>query len=325
MPLRIDRFILVAGWAALVGCALVDGASQASGPGDPPATIGDPYSIDGVQYRPADVMNSDEVGYAGFTGTGNGVTAMHKTLPIPSYVEVTALANGRTVLVRVDARGPRANDRLIDLSCGAALQLGLTGMASAQVRVRRVNPPVQERGALDAGREAAERLPTPAPLLAALRKKLTPAPQSVSPGAAGNCGVPPATGAAVSVARIADTPLAPPASTRQVPPAVASKPSPAQKEAAQSEGGFIVEDGSPHRHGPAPTAAGRFAIQIAAAGDRAKATQLARRVGGHVEAAGKVYRVRLGPFADETRARAALNAIRAKGFADARMVTNGGR
>src|SRR3546814_14674210 len=75
---------------------------------------------------------------------------LHKTLPLPSYVEVTALDTGRTILVRVNDRGPMVTDRLIGLSLGAAEQLGIADGVTA-VRVRRTNPPAAERRLLRAG------------------------------------------------------------------------------------------------------------------------------------------------------------------------------
>ena len=155
---------------------------------DEPVTIGAPYTVAGVTYTPEDAPNYDAVGYAGWYGeelqgnkTANGeafmpmaITAAHKTLPLPSYVEVTALDSGKTILVRINDRGPFANDRLIDLSRGAAEQLGIIGAGAAPVRVRRVNPPEQDRALLRAHQRAAERLETPAALLAPLRAKLPP-------------------------------------------------------------------------------------------------------------------------------------------------------
>ncbi|MCB1549726.1 MAG: septal ring lytic transglycosylase RlpA family protein, partial [Hyphomicrobiaceae bacterium] len=63
-------------------------------------------------------------------------TAAHKTLPLPSYAEVTNLANGRTVLVRINNRGPFVGNRLIDLSRGTARILGFEGKGLSRVRVR---------------------------------------------------------------------------------------------------------------------------------------------------------------------------------------------
>lgn len=68
------------------------------------------------------------------------MTAAHKTLPIPSYVEVTNLANGKKVVVRVNDRGPFVKNRLIDLSYMAALKLGIVGPGTAKVRVRALPP-----------------------------------------------------------------------------------------------------------------------------------------------------------------------------------------
>jgi len=63
-------------------------------------------------------------------------TAAHKTLPIPSYAEVTNLDNGRKVIVKINDRGPFKEDRLIDLSYAAALRLDMIGTGTAPVEVR---------------------------------------------------------------------------------------------------------------------------------------------------------------------------------------------
>ncbi len=71
------------------------------------------------------------------------MTAAHCTLPIPTYVEVTNLENGRKVVVRVNDRGPFEKDRLIDLSYVAALKLGIVASGTARVRVRALEPPAR--------------------------------------------------------------------------------------------------------------------------------------------------------------------------------------
>ncbi|MDT8406344.1 MAG: septal ring lytic transglycosylase RlpA family protein [Methylococcales bacterium] len=93
----------------------------------------------------------------GFHGksTANGerydmfkMTAAHKTLPIPSYVEVINLENGRRVVVRINDRGPFHDGRVIDLSYVAALKLGITQAGTGRVRVRALEPgdtPVQQK------------------------------------------------------------------------------------------------------------------------------------------------------------------------------------
>jgi rare lipoprotein A len=69
-----------------------------------------------------------------------GMTAAHPTLPIPSYARVTNLANGRSVVVRINDRGPFLSDRIIDLSYTAAYKLGYAAAGSAQVEVESVLP-----------------------------------------------------------------------------------------------------------------------------------------------------------------------------------------
>ena len=164
---------------------------------DLPVKIGAPYRVKGVTYTPAQVARYDEVGYASWYGeeqngnaTANGepfdaraIAGAHRTLPLPSYVEVTALDTGRTILVRINDRGPFSNDRLIDLSRGAAEQLGTIGRGAVGVRVRLVNPPDRDRAALRAGRHVRERVETPEAVLAALRSRLgghRPAPRPVA-------------------------------------------------------------------------------------------------------------------------------------------------
>jgi rare lipoprotein A len=114
-----------------------------------------PYTVFGETYR---VLNSSkgfvQEGEASWYGTkfhgnntSNGevydmysMTAAHKTLPIPSYVKVTNLLNGKTVVVRVNDRGPFHGGRIIDLSYAAATKLGYARLGTAQVRVDAVGP-----------------------------------------------------------------------------------------------------------------------------------------------------------------------------------------
>ncbi len=112
--------------------------------------VGRPYRVGGRWYHPREDRNYDRVGTASWYGTAfhgrrtsNGevydmhaLTAGHPTLPMPSYVYVTNVQNGRTVLVRVNDRGPYAKDRLIDLSYGTARMLGYHNRGLARVRVR---------------------------------------------------------------------------------------------------------------------------------------------------------------------------------------------
>ena len=140
---------------------------------DTPVKIGKPYAVRGQTYYPADDGKYDDTGIASWYGakghrgtTANGekfdgrrVGAAHKTLPLPSYVEVTALATGRRIVVRINDRGPFVAGRIIDLSYGAAELLGIVRAGSARVRVRRVYPSESVKRALRSGRPA-EALPS---------------------------------------------------------------------------------------------------------------------------------------------------------------------
>jgi len=114
--------------------------------------VGKPYQIDDVWYYPAEDWDYDETGIASWYGPGfhgkstangesynqNDLTAAHRTLPLPSIVEVTNLENGRSIRVRVNDRGPYARGRIIDLSKRGADLLGVSGPGTAKVRVRLV-------------------------------------------------------------------------------------------------------------------------------------------------------------------------------------------
>jgi len=116
--------------------------------------VGNPYQINGRTYVPAFDDAYDRTGVASWYGPGfhgrltasgevfdeNLMTAAHTTLPIPSLVEVTNIENGRTVVVRLNDRGPFADDRIIDLSRAAATELGFIGQGLANVRVRYLGP-----------------------------------------------------------------------------------------------------------------------------------------------------------------------------------------
>jgi len=75
------------------------------------------------------------------------MTAAHPTLPIPSYARVTNLANRKSVVVRINDRGPFHTDRIIDLSYAAAYKLGYTGAGSARVEIEAIVPSQAQRRA----------------------------------------------------------------------------------------------------------------------------------------------------------------------------------
>jgi len=118
------------------------------------------YRLFGKQYH---VMQSsknyEEQGIASWYGTkfhaqrtANGerynmlaMTAAHKTLPLPTYVQVTNLKNGKKIIVKVNDRGPFESNRLIDLSYVAAKKLGMLGHGTAYVDVKAIDPTRYDR------------------------------------------------------------------------------------------------------------------------------------------------------------------------------------
>jgi rare lipoprotein A len=168
-----DRFwrvgALLAVGVALAGCSELKlgmtAIKSVQGPGDaPPAQpqpraqgiykVGEPYQIAGVWYYPAEDWTYDETGIASFyggerSGTNfhgrlsangevydmNALTAAHTTLPMPSLVRVTNLDNGRSIVLRVNDRGPFVRGRIIDVSRRAAQLLGFEQQGTARVQV----------------------------------------------------------------------------------------------------------------------------------------------------------------------------------------------
>jgi rare lipoprotein A len=116
--------------------------------------VGKPYKVKGKTYRPKEDPNYSAVGLASWYGgafhgrkTANGeiydmgeLTAAHPTLPLPSYVRVTNLANDRSVVVRINDRGPFARGRVIDVSATVAEMLDFRQAGTTKVKVQYVGP-----------------------------------------------------------------------------------------------------------------------------------------------------------------------------------------
>lgn len=312
------------GLAVLAGCSSGGGLPPPSaggqGPGygeavsDVPVRVGDAYTINGRTYTPSDPAHYDEVGLASYYGnelagrpTANGesfrpagISAAHRTLPLPSYVEVTALETGRTILVRINDRGPFADDRIIDLSVGAARQLGIVDQGTAAVRVRRVQPIDSDRAQLRAGQPAQPRLATSPQLLAALRAQFERG-GGIIPQATPSPDAPAQTGRAGVDWQVENTPqsVAPPPRPNQAAPQ------------------------------PAPAASGSYYVQLGAFSNAANAQRLADRAQSlgtvHVVSAGNIRRVRIGPYPSQAAANQAQARARGAGFGDASVLRDTGR
>ncbi|WP_081458629.1 SPOR domain-containing protein [Novosphingobium nitrogenifigens] len=315
---------------------------------DYPVTVGDPYTVEGVTYTPSDTLNYDAVGYARAGTEGSGISGAHHTLPLPCYVEVTALDTGHTILVRLDRRGPMNGKALIELTPAAWTQLGLNPTGDAPVRVRRVNPPEQERLLLRMGRQAPARMDTPPGLLSALKRKMgiAPIPPSgeaslalpagasatrMTPPPAPKVPVPavvPPTKVEVShpvptraaPVKPALTPALPPKPEVAKPDAVrheAVKPLPKTAPAAKATPPAKPDPKAPETTGPKPKPhGGTYTVQVGAYSSRANAEKVATAVGGKVEATGKLWRVRI-PAASSDQASAALAKAKHSGYAGA--------
>ncbi|MFZ5635871.1 MAG: septal ring lytic transglycosylase RlpA family protein [Pseudomonadota bacterium] len=165
----------------------VDAIPEPEVKAEPRSRVGNrSYAVQGKRYQVRDSAHGYvEEGMASFYGrkfhgrlTSNqevydmyAFTAAHKTLPLPSYVRVTNLANGRSVVVRVNDRGPFHAGRIIDLSYAAATKLGFIKQGTARVEVRALTPG-EGRGD---GVAAARRPPVEAPPVATVEDNAVPA------------------------------------------------------------------------------------------------------------------------------------------------------
>lgn len=162
-PGRPRRIVLMSAMAALAaGCNATTGSDEGfehAGSDAPVAApevadyhVGEPYEVAGRWYHPKEEPGYDSVGKASWYGQDfhgrrtasgevydmNALSAAHPTLPIPTYARVTNLDNDRSVVVRINDRGPFAHDREIDVSRRAAQLLDFTGNGTADVRVQYV-------------------------------------------------------------------------------------------------------------------------------------------------------------------------------------------
>lgn len=196
------------------------------------------------------------------------MTAAHPTMPLPSYARVTSTVNGRSVIVRVNDRGPFHRDRIIDLSYTAAHKLGLIGVGSGEVLVERILP-AEIRLAQSQGRKITAA--GTASLDDDARVAATPLPAS-----------------SLTMSELAPLPLAPAEAAAGTPPPAHSAAVNATAPAAQ--GGLYLQMGAFSQ----PTNAQALVQRVN--------SQLQGASSAVVQQSGALYRVRLGPYADRETA-----------------------
>jgi rare lipoprotein A len=208
--LTVRFWMLAVGCLALANCSaaekfarkdtktqrIAEDAEIAKGGGH--RKIGKPYMINGRIYAPADEPNYRAEGIASWYGPDfhgrltangetydmNGYSAAHPTLPLPSYARVTNLRNGKSIVVRVNNRGPFVHNRLVDVSVGTAKALDFYGRGLARVRFEYVGTaPVDgsdDRMLLATLRDGSP-APAPSHVMVASAKPFLPARPTATP------------------------------------------------------------------------------------------------------------------------------------------------
>jgi rare lipoprotein A len=310
--------------------------------GQPSYKVGSPYQINGKWYTPQVDYSYDETGLASWYGaafdgqaTANGeifnlneLSAAHKTLPLPSVVEVTNLQNGRSLRLRVNDRGPYVDRRILDVSRRAAQLLGFEMAGTTSVRVRILkDESIQVAEAAKHGQSgsvqfaAAAAAPPPRPVP-------PPPPLMISP--------PPSQFAAAPPPEPAPPPM------REPPPqlAMAAAPPPQQFDTPRSRWPSLISPAhaetlptpsavSPHAMAMAGSTSGRIFIQAGAFAMPENAQRVRARIAvlGNAQVVPAqvngtaLYRVRVGPFANEAEADRLLSKIVGSGYPTARIVS----
>jgi rare lipoprotein A len=302
--------------------------------------VGQPYEIAGIQYTPREDPSYDAVGQASWYGelfhgryTANGeiydmdrLSAAHPTLPLPIYVQVTNLQNGRSLVVRVNDRGPFKHDRIIDLSRRSAEVLGFRRNGTAEVRVKYLR-----RAPLN-GDDTYERQY----LVSRGYQRYASSPQAVPPeldpialaGLPAKHTTPPfpeRADRAFAVAALPDPTPAPKPEPQPESVATTAGLRPAL-QASPEETGSIVPPRQPSPNLLAPPDGP--AIQAGSFKDKDNAERARTVLSGiapvdiaPVTVAGETYyRVRVGPFADGIAAAAALPQVTEAGYLGAKIV-----
>jgi rare lipoprotein A len=307
--------------------------------------IGKPYQVGDLTYTPREDPTYDRVGNASWYGemfhgrrTANGeiydmdsLSAAHPTLPLPVYARVTNLNNGRTIVVRINDRGPYARDRIIDLSRRSAELLGFRDNGTATVRVKylgraplngddsyerkylasqswmRVANGKSSKGIAVA---VSSTLPAENPENLLRPWKQAAPREAMPPDQAGSAAVaaqgwkattkPVAAPAPAAVQPAATAALPAPQSTGSIPPA--PKPKAAAEGAVIQAGSFKNKENADKAR---TTLAALGSVEVTPIG-----------VGGNV-----YYRVRVGPFSPASTTQMALAKVKGAGFQGAKIIS----
>jgi rare lipoprotein A len=213
-----------------------------------------------------------------------GMTAAHKTLPLPAYVRVTNLQNGRSVVVRVNDRGPFVGNRIIDLSYTAAAKLDMLRNGTAMVEIRSIDPTVAPPSLMIASAGQSTH---------AAAAPLTTAPVSTPP---------------VVTAPAATAPVAAPLTVVPAVQTPAVAPSVAQAPAAGGQGLFVQAGAFSD-----PANAERLAAKLRG-GSYGNVFVRDDQIAGR-----KMYRVRVGPVPDVAGFDRIVAALEQAGIKDAHL------
>jgi rare lipoprotein A len=304
---------------------------------------GSAYQVDGVWYQPREDPTYDRVGKASWYGelfhgrrTANGeiydmdrLSAASPTLPMPVYVRVTNLENGRSIIVRVNDRGPYANDRIMDLSQRSAEMLGFRDEGTAQVRVQYLAraplngddsyerrylanqswAQIASRGRPSSG---GPREPAAVGSIAADTRPLPLLKRRYDVQAAGRIATQAPGHAAATQAPEQAMPGAQPQLRWQASARARARPSFQEGLDRATTGGFVIQVGSFRSQDNAERARSLL-------GGIAPVEVAPTQVGGET-----LFRVRVGPFGDESAAMAALARVTEAGYRGAKITALAG-
>jgi len=306
-----------------IGLASCGTSSQRSGQisGGGYYKVGTPYTVNGQRFIPREDPSYDRTGYASWYGdkfngrqTANGeifnmnaLSAAHTTLPMPIHVRVTNLENNRSLILRVNDRGPFVKNRIIDVSKQAAKELGFYNQGTAKVRVQYIGrAPLESYYAAKPKTTRKERTATAAaPVIEVSRGSALPPPD-------GTTAAPQvATGSTPKATVVA----------RATPSAVLPQKKPGMMPLHQKAS-------LPTSSEPTSVSVGQRYIRVGAFLDAVSAGQTSSKLQslGASEVRpetvdGKTYYlVLLGPLASDTEADAQLGRLLKMGHSDARMI-----